>query len=111
MTAMSSQTPQPTRARLPRLPDGIETPALVVDLAVVERNIARMALAMAERGVALRPHTKTHKSVRLARMQLDHGAHGITVGTLGEAEVMADGGIRDIFIAYPLWAGGSRGAR
>src|SRR5262245_20265363 len=106
-----TRTVRDTLCVMVAIPDGIETPALVVDLAVVEQNIERMARAMAERGVALRPHTKTHKSVRLARMQLDHGAHGITVGTLGEAEVMADGGIRDIFIAYPLWAGGSRGAR
>jgi D-serine deaminase-like pyridoxal phosphate-dependent protein len=96
---------------VPFLPAGIETPALVVDLDAVERNIERMAAAMSERGIALRPHTKTHKSVRLARMQLERGANGITVGTLGEAEVMAAGGIRDMFVAYPIWAGGSRGSR
>jgi D-serine deaminase-like pyridoxal phosphate-dependent protein len=94
-----------------RLPAGLETPAVVIDLDVVERNIATMAAALAERGVALRPHAKTHKSVRLARLQLDAGASGITVGTLGEAEVMADAGIIDLFVAYPLWAGGPKRPR
>ena len=67
-----------------------------------------MADAAAARGVALRPHIKTHKSVRLAQLQIDAGAVGVTVGTLGEAEVMAAGGMRDIFLAYPLWAAGKR---
>src|SRR5664279_2336119 len=101
-------TPRPIA---PELPARIETPALVIDLDIVERNAARMARAMSERGVALRPHVKTHKSVALARIQLDHGAHGVTVGTLGEAEVMADGGIDDIFLAYPLWAVGDKARR
>lgn len=101
----------PPRPNAPAIPDGLETPALVIDLDIVERNAARMARAMAERGVALRPHVKTHKSVALARIQLDHGARGITVGTLGEAEVMADGGIDDIFLAYPVWAVGEKQKR
>src|SRR5664279_3615428 len=101
-------TPRPIA---PELPARIETPALVIDLDIVERSAARMARAMAERGVALRPHVKTHKSVALARIQLDHGARGITVGTLGEAEVMADGGIDDIFLAYPVWAVGEKQKR
>ncbi|MFI5292015.1 MAG: alanine racemase, partial [Candidatus Limnocylindrales bacterium] len=83
-------------ARAP-LPAGLETPAVVIDLDIVERNIATMATAMRDRGVALRPHAKTHKSVRMARLQLDTGASGITVGTLGEGEVMADAGIVDLF--------------
>lgn len=89
----------------------LETPALVIDLDVVERNAARIAHAVAERGVTLRPHIKTHKSLALARMQLDAGAVGVTVGTLGEAEVMAEGGVSDIFLAYPLWAGGTKAER
>jgi D-serine deaminase-like pyridoxal phosphate-dependent protein len=52
--------------------------------------------------VRLRPHTKTHKSPELARMQLDAGAEGITVAKLGEAEVMVDAGIDDVLVAYPL---------
>ena len=93
------------------LPSGLDTPRLVVDLDIVERNAARMADEMARRGIALRPHAKTHKSVGLARIQLEAGAGGITVGTLGEAEVMAEAGIDDIFIAYPVWATGSKAAR
>ena len=93
------------------LPEGLDTPALVVDLDVVERNARRMADGALSRGVALRPHVKTHKSVALAQLQLDHGARGITVGTLGEAEVMARGGIRDIFVGYPVWADGPKAAR
>jgi D-serine deaminase-like pyridoxal phosphate-dependent protein len=93
------------------IPPGLSTPCLLVDLDVVDRNIARLAAETQDRGVALRPHIKTHKSVVLARMQLDAGAVGITVGTTGEAEVMADGGIDDIFIAYPVWAEGPRATR
>ena len=52
--------------------------------------------------MALRPHVKTHKAPEIARMQLDAGARGITVAKLGEAEVMADAGLDDILIAYPI---------
>jgi D-serine deaminase-like pyridoxal phosphate-dependent protein len=90
---------------------GIDTPALVVDLDRMEAAIARMAGAMAERGVALRPHAKTHKSLEVARRQVDAGADGLTVGTIGEAEVFADGGIDDLFIAYPLVPLGPKAAR
>ena len=95
----------------PTLPSSLDTPTLVIDLDIVERNALRMASYMAERDIALRPHVKTHKSVALARIQLDNGAAGITVGTLGEAEVMADGGIADIFLAYPILAAGPKAAR
>jgi D-serine deaminase-like pyridoxal phosphate-dependent protein len=93
------------------LPPGLDTPCLVVDLDRAEANARRMGAAAAERGVALRPHVKTHKSIALARVQLDAGAAGITVGTLGEAEVMAADGIDDIFVAYPLWAEGTKADR
>jgi D-serine deaminase-like pyridoxal phosphate-dependent protein len=95
----------------PTLPADLATPCLVVDLDIVERNLARLAGEVAERGVAIRPHVKTHKSVAIARMQLAAGAIGITVGTVGEAEVMAAGGIQDIFIAYPVWPDAARSAR
>jgi hypothetical protein len=93
------------------LPPGLDTPALVIDLDVVERNARRLADPLAARAVALRPHVKTHKSVALARIQLDAGAAGITVGNLGEAEVFAAGGIDDIFIAYPIWVEGPKAER
>jgi D-serine deaminase-like pyridoxal phosphate-dependent protein len=95
----------------PRLPDGIDTPALVIDVDIAERNSRRLASELAERGITLRPHAKTHKSVALARLQLQAGATGITVGNLGEAEVLAAGGIADLFIAYPIWAQGPKAER
>lgn len=80
----------------------LDTPALVFDLDVVEGNITEMAVVARTAGVRLRPHTKTHKSPEIARMQLDAGAAGITVAKLGEAEVMVDAGIDDVLVAYPL---------
>ena len=95
----------------PRLPDGIDTPALLVDLDVAERNSRRLADELHSRGISLRPHAKTHKSVGLARLQLETGSRGITVGNLGEAEALTVGGIDDIFVAYPIWAEGPKAAR
>jgi D-serine deaminase-like pyridoxal phosphate-dependent protein len=80
----------------------LETPALLVDLDALEANLAEMAAVAARAGVRLRPHTKTHKSPEIARMQLQAGAAGITCAKLGEAEVMADAGLDDLLIAYPL---------
>jgi D-serine deaminase-like pyridoxal phosphate-dependent protein len=80
----------------------LETPHLLIDGAKMNGNIEKMAGIARERGVRLRPHVKTHKIPGIARRQLESGAAGITVAKVSEAEVMADGGIRDIFIAYPL---------
>ena len=80
----------------------IETPALLLHLDVVERNIGRMADRAKGLGVALRPHAKTHKCVELARQQLEHGAHGLTVSTLVEAEVFARAGVTDLTWAFPI---------
>ena len=94
------------------VPSDLETPAVVVDVSRVERNLSRMAAAAAAAGVALRPHAKTHKCVEIAQRQLAHGAAGLTVATLAEAELFAYGGCPSVFIAYPLWAGsGPRGVR
>jgi D-serine deaminase-like pyridoxal phosphate-dependent protein len=79
------------------------TPYLRVDVARLRRNIAGTAERAAAAGVALRPHVKTHKCVEIARMQLDSGAAGITVATVGEAEVFVEHGVDDVFVAYPLW--------
>ena len=79
---------------------GVDTPAAVVDLDRVERNIAKLQAYCDTHGIANRPHIKTHKLPLLARKQLDAGAAGITVQTLGEAEVMAAAGIDDIFLTY-----------
>lgn len=78
------------------------TPAVVIDLDKVEANIARLQAACDAAGVANRPHIKTHKSPELARQQIAAGARGITCQKLGEAEIMADGGIDDILISYNL---------
>ncbi len=78
------------------------TPAVVIDLDVVDRNVARLQEACDAAGLANRPHIKTHKSPELARLQRERGAKGITCQKLGEAEVMADGGLDDILISYNL---------
>jgi D-serine deaminase-like pyridoxal phosphate-dependent protein len=78
------------------------TPAVVVDLDRVERNIARVQAICDKAGVANRPHIKTHKSPLLAQLQVAAGARGITCQKLGEAEVMADGGLDDILISYNI---------
>ncbi len=80
----------------------LDTPSLLIDADRMERNLQEMAGVAADAGVALRPHIKTHKSPSLALRQLELGAGGITVAKIGEAEVMADAGIRDIRIAYPI---------
>lgn len=84
------------------LPD-VETPAVVVDRVRLERNVASLADATRARGFALRPHVKTHKIPEIAALQLAAGAVGITVATIGEAEVFVEHGATDVFIAYPLW--------
>ena len=86
------------------------TPCPVIDLDVVERNIAHAQQRCDDAGVANRPHIKTHKSPRLAKMQIDAGAQGITCQKLGEAEVMAKAGITDIIIATNL-LGAARSGR
>lgn len=80
----------------------IDTPAVIIDLDILERNIENMAEMCKSKNVALRPHIKTHKSPWIAHKQIKHGAKGITVAKLEEAEVMAQAGITDILIAYPL---------
>ena len=80
----------------------LETPAVVVDLDVMDQNLARMAAYCREHKLLLRPHTKSHKIPELAQRQIASGAHGITVAKLGEAEVMLNAGITDILIAYPI---------
>lgn len=83
----------------------LDTPALLVDLDRLEANMARMADLARRHSVALRPHTKTHKSPDIARMQLAAGAAGITCAKLGEAEVMAQAGVDDILIANEIIGG------
>jgi 3-hydroxy-D-aspartate aldolase len=80
----------------------LATPALVLDLDALERNLATMARLCAERGLALRPHAKTHKSVHIAKLQVAAGALGVCVANLREAEVMAAGGVRGLHLTTPV---------
>ncbi len=78
----------------------VETPAALVDLGRVERNVARIAAYCRSHALAWRPHVKTHKSRRLARLELEAGAVGLTVATPFEAEVMSEV-TDDLLLAYP----------
>lgn len=80
----------------------LNTPVLVLELDALHRNIAKLAATTRERGVALRPHAKTHKSVDIARLQIAAGAVGICCAKIGEAEVLADGGIEGLLITSPV---------
>lgn len=81
----------------------LDTPALLIDLDRLEANLDRAARYAGSRGLRLRPHTKTHKSPLVGRMQLDRGACGLTVAKVGEAEVMAGKAVPDLLVAYPVW--------
>jgi D-serine deaminase-like pyridoxal phosphate-dependent protein len=80
----------------------IGTPAMVIDLDIAERNIARVQALCERNGIANRPHIKTHKSVFFAKAQRAAGAAGITCQKIGEAEIMAAAGFDDILISYNL---------
>lgn len=80
----------------------LPTPAVVVDLNIVEKNIKELLKGAARANIRHRPHIKTHRSGYLANLQVEAGCNGITAAKLGEAEAMAKAGIKDIFIAYPL---------
>jgi len=83
--------------------EALDTPALLIELDVLEKNLSRMAnTILKEGGVQWRPHTKGMKTPALAHMLLNAGAHGITCAKLGEAEVMAIAGVRDILIANQI---------
>ncbi|HEV2376032.1 MAG TPA: alanine racemase [Streptosporangiaceae bacterium] len=93
------------------VPGGLATPVTLVFADRLERNLAGMAAFAAGNGVTLRPHAKTHKCPQIARWQLALGARGLSVATVGEAELLAGRGgagqvgpwVEDVFIAYPLW--------
>ncbi|WP_053386274.1 alanine racemase [Leucobacter japonicus] len=83
--------------------DALPTPALLLDEAVLQANIDRMAGWARAQGIALRPHAKTHKSIEIARRQIAAGAVGLTVATISEALVFARAGFDDLCIAYTVW--------
>ena len=101
----------PSGIAVPAIPPDVETPAILLDLAIVEANVRRMQAHATAAGVDLRPHVKTHKSIEVGRRQVAGGATGITAGTLGEVEVFAEAGFDDIFFAYPVFATRARAAR
>jgi D-serine deaminase-like pyridoxal phosphate-dependent protein len=88
------------RAELP-------TPALVLDRPALERNIAKMAGFAAARGIALRPHSKTHKSSEIGRRQVAAGAAGLCCAKLAEAEALAADGIAGLHLTSPVVAAGA----
>ncbi len=79
--------------------EDLSTPCLLIDRRRLDTNLGAMQQKAMENGVGLRPHTKTHKSIDLARLQLDLGATGLTVAKVGEAEVFVDAGFSDVRLA------------
>jgi D-serine deaminase-like pyridoxal phosphate-dependent protein len=90
---------QPCPATVGQPLEAVDTPALVVELDAYERNLARMAALVGGAGLRFRPHAKTHKSPLIALDQIAHGAAGVCCQKVAEAEVLAQGGVRDILIA------------
>ena len=82
--------------------DDLDTPAVIIDLDKASANLRRAQAYADAHGLKLRPHVKTHKIPALAHKQVELGAVGITCQKLGEAEVMADHGLRDILLTYNL---------
>ncbi len=80
----------------------LPTPALLVDVRLLEANLAAMRACMSSGKAACRPHTKSHKSPLIAAMQIAAGAAGVCCAKLGEAEVMFAGGIRDVHVTTPV---------
>ena len=107
---MQQNTDQRASALKTKIIESFGTPCPVIDLAIVERNIARVQKLCDDAGVKNRPHIKTHKSPLLAHLQIEAGASGITCQKLGEAEVMFEAGITDIIIATNL-LGAARSGR
>lgn len=83
----------------------LDTPAVLVDMDKLEANIQEMSQLAAEAGVRLRPHVKVHECAEIAKMQIEAGACGVEVGSMGQAEAMAEEGLDDIIIAHPGFYG------
>ncbi len=82
----------------------IDTPALVIDLDAMKRNLVRMSEFAKKHGIRWRPHAKMHKSVMLAKIQIKAGAVGVCVQKTAEAEIMVAGGVHDVFISNQVIA-------
>src|SRR5262249_8985901 len=89
----------PPPAEIGALLDDVETPALIVDLDALDRNIAKMAEFGRTTGVRVRPHAKTHKSPAIALRQIARGAVGQCVQKVGEAEALVRGGVKDVLVS------------
>src|SRR5262249_3409618 len=89
----------PAPARVGAPVSEVDTPALLIELDALERNIAHMQAKVAGTRVSLRPHSKTHKSTAIAQMQIAAGAIGVCCQKVSEAEIMVDGGVRDVFVS------------
>jgi D-serine deaminase-like pyridoxal phosphate-dependent protein len=99
---VTERLPGGTEAWIGRPVAELPTPALVLDATVARRNAAEMAERFQRLPADLRPHVKVHKCVELARLQLEHGAIGVTTATVTEASAMAAGGVEDILIANEI---------
>ena len=99
---MDKRGPNASLIGKPRSRDMLMTPVLVLDLDILETNIRKMADLAKANGIGLRPHAKTHKSVNIARLQVQAGAVGISVAPIGEAQVMVDAGIANVHVTSPV---------
>ncbi len=86
----------------PRVAPGVDTPSALVDADQLERNLVEMARLCQRHGKRLRPHVKTHKTAQIAARQCELGAVGLTVAKIGEAEALADAGLDDLLVCYPM---------
>ena len=96
----------------PRIPVGIATPATIIFADRLEQNLSKMAAFATQARTNLRPHAKTHKCLEIAERQVALGATGLSVATVGEAEILTRRGrksevggltVTDVFVAYPIW--------
>ena len=99
-----ARPPLAARRKEEPLETALETPALIVDIDAVRRNVARMKAYADEAGIKLRPHGKTHKSPIFGRLQIAAGAIGLCCQKVGEAEILAEGGIGDILVTNEIVA-------
>jgi D-serine deaminase-like pyridoxal phosphate-dependent protein len=102
--SMKTRAPEELAALVGQPVDAIDTPALVIDLDAMRRNLLRMAEFARKHNVRWRPHAKMHKSATLAKLQLQAGAVGVCVQKTAEAQALAAGGIRDIYISNEVIA-------
>jgi len=92
-------TPSATPLPVPLPLEHLDTPAVLIDLDVLEGNLLRMATALSQMGSAIRPHFKSHRFAEICRRQVALGAHGITCAKLGEAEALAELGFDHLLVA------------